>query len=147
MKHIVAEVVLLSNGCCIPSYTCFSDEKLDEVVSRTLLDLISEIYPPGDSHILSEFSELLKAAQESTYISKNLALSDFCINDKFVDLLPPRAPIKGVHIYNGNTEDEADFSYEQVWAAIRHWVLFAHAIEEHGMSAMLGKKHNIALPS
>jgi hypothetical protein len=147
---IIAEILKYQSGALIPwLYAVGEDGKVDESISRTLLDFISESYPPADE----EFESLLSTAEAGKYVPKDPSLPDWSVNDKNVWLVPPRADAGNLCISNENASDYSvddghpqQFSIQQFRAALEHWRSFLRLIQEKGKENIVGKKFETLIP-
>lgn len=146
---IIAEIFRLPSGSLLPQLYAVKDNgEVDRGVTDTLLDFISELFPPADQ----EFISLLSLAGSGEYVPSKANLADWSVNDKFVWLTPPMAERGMLCIANDNVPEYSvddgtpqQFSVSQFEAALAHWKHFQELLRESGRENLVGKKFEVVI--
>jgi len=149
MKKIIAEIFKRPNDWLSIMFYCVGkDGQVDQPVSRTLMDLIELSHPTED-----ELEGFVLQAEAGQYVSPNLKLPDWGVNDVNIWLAAPMAKPGCVCITNENTDFSSDdggepqqFTYAQFKAALAHWREFMRQIEREGKEKLVGKRFEAVLP-
>lgn len=149
MKKIIAEVFELQSKTLLPQIYCVGqDGAVDRAVTDTLLDLIWLSHPNED-----DLEKLVLLAEVGGYISPNLSLPDWGVNDTNIWLVAPMAQPGCVCISNENSGDFSvdegmpqQFTYEQFKVALSHWRAFMARIASEGKQALVGQRYEVAFP-
>ena len=145
MKKLITEVCKLPSGSLIPQmYSLTANGELDQGITHTLLDLISEL----DEKLASELEMLVSAAERGTYKPQNPDLPDWGINDKNVWLVSPIANPPCLSISNELIPDFScddgepqQFTRQQFRQVLAFWMEFQNIIRELGISNMAGYRY------
>lgn len=150
MKRIIAEVFEKPNGWVSTTLYCIGEDgQVDRAITDTLLELIEQSYPNED-----ELENWVTLAELGTYVSPNLSLPDWGVNDTNIWLVPPMAKPGHICIANENTGDFStdpggvpqQFTYEQFRVALKHWREFVNLIKREGKQNLVGRRHETAFP-
>jgi hypothetical protein len=150
MKKIIAEIIERPNKFLSTMLYCVGEGgQVDRAVTETLLDLIEQSYPHEN-----ELESLVTLAESGNYVSPNLSLPDWGVNDTNIWLAPPMAKPGHVCIANENTGDFStedggapqQFTYEQFRAALRHWREFVCLVKREGKQNLVGMRYEAAFP-
>ncbi len=128
-------------------YCIGEDGQVDRAITETLLDLIEQSSPHED-----ELDSLVMLAESGRYVSPNLSLPDWGVNDTNIWLVPPMAKPGHVCIANENSGDFStdggvpqQFSYEQFRVALKHWREFMSLVAKEGKQNLVGRRHETVL--
>jgi len=149
MKKIIAETFKRPNDWLSVMFYCVGkDGQVDQSVSRTLMDLIEFSHPKED-----ELEGFVLQAEAGQYVSPNLDLPDWGVNDINIWLVAPMAKPGCVCITNENTDFSSDdggepqqFTYAQFKTALAHWREFMRQVEREGKEKLVGKRFEAVLP-
>ncbi len=150
-----AGVFELKGGALTTSFCCQQENgETDDATTQTLMDFIQQT-----DDLLPQVEALMKRHQAGEYQPepKYENSCDWGVNQTLLWLRPPTAKLGQLAItnewtiYNGEDGDygppnQQHFTYEQFWAAMKHWQAFREIVAQKGKENLVGQRFEAPWP-